>query len=102
MRCRIAEWGVDDICSPDCPCTECINQPQMYFDMIEKNINRNEQKKAIRKSQKCLGTKQSSTKKGKTELEQIYDAIVVDDSDDELGSLQSENLQEDDSHGIAI
>ena len=69
--------------------------------MIEKNINRNEQKKARRKSQKGLGTKKSSTKKGKTELEQIYDAIVVDDSDDELGSLQSESLQEDDSHGIA-
>ena len=46
--------------------------------------------------------KKSSTKTGKTELDQIYDAIVVDDSDDELGSLQSENLQEDDSHGIAI
>ena len=74
----------------------------MYYDMIDKNINRNERKKARRKSQKCPETKTSQAKKGKTELEKLYETILVSDSGDECCSLQSENLQEDDSNGIAL
>ena len=74
----------------------------MYYDMIDKNIDRNERKKARRKSQKSLGTKTSQDKKEKTTLEQIYETILVSDSGDECYSLQSENLHEDDSNGFAL
>ena len=99
LRCRIAAWGEDDLCSPLLPCTECEGEPPLYYELVQKNIARNNYKQKKRKEAKLSKTSLLGLpKKGYVPLEFVSDnrpSAITGDLE------QSENLKENDSHGIA-
>ena len=104
LRCRRDAWGDDDLCSFDLPCSECFGQPELYYELIDKNVERNKSKQSRRKLAKAIKNaaptpNQDGQNKSPDLPELGADTSVGGDTGELLHEV--EDINESHSYGIA-